>query len=161
MIQSASTIIFMCFVYGKVEKAGTGTGPIRAWALPLPALLSSLTRPWTFTQLLSSCPNPNSERKATLMKHLAVLARPFTVAFIVASHLNVMRLNTIFISINLGGNHHSVEASLTQSFWFQGWSAPRGDNPIIVMWTCKFLVERVGRVCSIKYFRFWNQMSLG
>lgn len=114
MIQSASTIIFMCFVYGKVEKAGTGTGPIRAWALPLPALLSSLPRPWTFTQLLSSCTNPDSERKATLMKHLAVLARPFTAAFIVASHLNVMSLNTIFISINLGGNHHSVEASLTQ-----------------------------------------------
>jgi hypothetical protein len=50
------------------------------------------------------------------MEHLAVLVRPFTAAFIAASYLNVMRLNTIFISINLGGNHHSMEVLLKQSF---------------------------------------------
>lgn len=95
-------------------------GPVHAWALAPSVFVARLTRPWTFTQLLSSWTDPNLERKVTLMKHLAVLARPFTVAFIVASHLNVMRLNTILVSINLGGNHHSVEASLTQSFRLQG-----------------------------------------
>lgn len=33
MIWTGSTVIFMFFVCGKVDKAGTVTGPVRAWAL--------------------------------------------------------------------------------------------------------------------------------
>lgn len=79
---------------------------------PLQALLSPLNQALGLHQLYQ----PKHGDEGTLMERLAVLARPFTAAFIVASHFNIMRLNTISISINLGGNHHSMEASLTQSF---------------------------------------------
>lgn len=84
--------------------------------LPLKALWLVLARPWSCTQLLMSCTNPKLREEANIMEHSAVSARPFTVAFIAASYLNVMRLNTIFISINLGGNHPSMDVLLKQSF---------------------------------------------
>jgi hypothetical protein len=55
-------------------------------------------------QLLITAPTQAGRgryQETVLTKHLAVLSIPFVAAFIDPSHLSIMKLNTIFISINL------------------------------------------------------------